>query len=152
MPYLPHGGGDHCRKGIWFRWMGVFHCPARPSLFPHPSPASIFSSAPTPHTPCPPHLEAFLPCQSHETVYSCLADSTCLNRACAHTRLPIPSMQTLISLSQLKDWMVSCVMLAVPPGLPEESLCLNIATLQAWIANSKKCGILWDDKYFISTF
>ena len=35
IPYLPQVGGDHRRKGIWFGWMGVFHCPVRPSSFPH---------------------------------------------------------------------------------------------------------------------
>ena len=58
MPYLlPQVGGDHRRKGIWFRWMGVFHCPVRPSSFPPPH---IFS--PAHHLLLlPPHLEASRP-------------------------------------------------------------------------------------------
>lgn len=42
MPYLSQVGGDHRRKGIWFRWMGVFHCPVRPCSFP-PLPSAAYS-------------------------------------------------------------------------------------------------------------
>ena len=93
IPYLAQVWGDHRRKGIWFGWMGVFHCPVRPSSFPLPLPSlHILPCSPPPPSPIhPPHLEASLLCESHETVYSCLADITCLNRAPSYTYLLIPS-------------------------------------------------------------
>lgn len=57
MPYLLQVGGDHRRKGIWFRWMGVFHCPVRPSSFPHLLPSLNIlplSPPPPPFPPSPP--------------------------------------------------------------------------------------------------
>lgn len=80
MPYLAQVGGDHRRKGIWSRWMGVFHCPVRPSSFPHLLPSLHILPCPPPPPPLP-ILRPPLPCQSHEAAYSCLADITCLNWA-----------------------------------------------------------------------
>lgn len=64
MPYLPKVGGDHHRKGIWFRWMGVFLCPVRPCSFPHPLPSPPCIFYPSHHLLLPlhpPHLEASRP-------------------------------------------------------------------------------------------
>lgn len=48
MPYLPQVGGDHLCSGIWFRWMGLFHCPVSPSSFPHLLPFSLCILPPPP--------------------------------------------------------------------------------------------------------
>lgn len=77
-PYLPQVGERWC-GGSCYEWMGAFHCCVRPSSFPHllPSPHALPWLLPL--LPLhPSHLEASLPCQSHETVYSCLGSITLL--------------------------------------------------------------------------
>lgn len=61
MPYLPQVGGDHHRKGIWFRWMGVFHCPVKPSSFPHLLPSLHILPCSPPPPPSPPSPSWGLP-------------------------------------------------------------------------------------------
>lgn len=87
IPYLPQVGGNHVAKGSGLdEWKSFIALSGLPHF--------LISSPPVHHLfhPLhPPDLEASLPCQSYETVYSCLADITCLNGAPSYTYLPIPS-------------------------------------------------------------
>lgn len=63
MPYLPHGGGNHCRKGTWLRWMGAFiPQPGLPCfLIPPLPPYSPLLTTTFSHPPLSPPLGLPLP-------------------------------------------------------------------------------------------
>lgn len=108
IPYLP-GLATHIAMGSGLNEWEPFIAPSGLSHFLISSPPYIFSPA-HPLLLFPLHLEASLPLQIHETVFSCLAGITCLNRASSHTHLSI-LFSALISVSLDTDYMaLKCAM------------------------------------------